>query len=552
MRVTKSIQPDSRLTRLPRRFALVVAMLLLLATGLSLHRAEALVHPVTITINGDFTDWTTVLAGPENTRNDTVGTADPDPQHTQADISRVAATFDATHLSGYVQLDSTSLNQPRNIRAHIDLDGDGRMQATDPVAIITFRGNRGQHRVLRAPYIPQDPAGDLLLGDGNRPPGTIGTPVRVEDASFASSDIVSSQIEFRITWTRLGVPAGSPVNIQLAALPSATNDFDLRITDVDNAPVISLRHFGVTVAPNNTGAVAAGDTVSYTHTVTNTGNGTERFNLTATSSLGWGLQIRDTASGVATSAVFLARGASRSITVLVSSPATAAIGSSDVTTFRARHSTRTTITATATNTTRVIHLGTYRDAGHTVSANLFNRGDTVFTRATGLLPGSQVRLRWLDPAGTQVAQSATITVSADGRASASHVITSTAPSGRWAVALINVVTGVEIERLEFDVDPGVMLSLTIPGALVDFGALTPGVPSPTRSVDLVIQASVPYTLTRVVSGQVSEMGLTISGDASRSMPAGNTTITDTLQATAPWTTDPEIPLEVTISYTLVH
>lgn len=547
----KSIQPDSRFACVTRRFAVVAAMLLLLATGLSLHRAEALVQPVTIVIDGAFTDWATVLAGPVNTRNDTVGAADPDPEHAQADILRVAASFDATHVSGYVQLNSTSANQRRNIRAYIDLDGDGRMQSTDRVAIVSFNPGGGGARRWWASYTPVDPAGDLLRGDGFRPPGTIGTPAQVADTSFTSSNILSSQIELNITWVRLGVSAGSPVNIQFAALPSANNDFDLTNTNVDNAPVLSMRHFGVTVDPNNTDAVIPGDTVTYRHTVTNTGNGPDRFDLTATSSLGWDLQIRDTASGVATSAVFLARGASRSITVLVSSPTTATIGSTDITTFRARSSTRTTITATATNTTRVVQLRTFSDAGLTAPASVFFRGTAVHAGVVGLSPGSQVFFRWLDPSGSQAARSTTLTVGADGRAAASHALATDAPTGLWTVALMNAANGMELVRYEFDVQAGMLLSLTITDALVDFGALDPEQLSNIEHVGLIIEASVPYTLTRTLSGAVSEMGLTISGADSRSFPAGNRVVTDTLQATAPWTTDPEIPLEVTISYTLV-
>lgn len=166
-------------------------------------------------------------------------------------------------------------------------------------------------------------------------------------------------------------------------------------------------------------------------------------------------------------------------------------------------------------------------------------------------PGSQVFFRWLGPGGSQAARSATITVGADGRAAADYTLATDAPVGQWAVALMSAANGLELVRYEFEVQEGTLLSLTITDALVDFGALDPDQLSAIESIVLIIEASLPYTLTRTVSGAVSEMGLTISGGASRSFPAGTRVVTDTLQARPPWTTDPEIPLEVTISYTLV-
>ena len=126
-----------------------------------------------------------------------------------------------------------------------------------------------------------------------------------------------------------------------------------------------------------------------------------------------------------------------------------------------------------------------------------------------------------------------------------------APTGAWTVAVVDESTGNEIVRAGFEVRFVMRLSLTLPTTPVDFGALMPGSSSATRVIDVVIDANVPYTLTRAVSGDVSAMGFAISGDASRSMPPGPRTITDSLWAVPPWTTDPGIPLEVIIRYTLV-
>ena len=531
----------------------LLVALLAAFTSLPANKAAALVHPVTITIDGAFTDWSAVLANTNNTRLDTVEPAEPDPAHAQADISQVSSTFNATHYFGFVRFNSVSANQRRNVRAYLDLDGDGRMQSTDRVAIISYNPAGTGVRRWWAEYTPQDPAGDPLRGDGFRPPGTISTPVEITDASFGASRIDADEraIEFSITWALLGVPSGSPINIQFAALPSATNLFDLSNTSVDSAPVLSMRHFGVTLTPNNSGAVFPGEAVTYTHTVTNTGNGTETFNLTASSSLGWSVVIRDAVSGEATSAIRLARGGSRTINVVISAPGTAPPGAIDVTTVRATHATRPAVTATATNTTRAVRLLLYSDASLTTTATAFDQGATAWAQGSGLQPGSNVRFRWLDPLGATAAQSGSIAVGADGRAASSHALSVDAPSGDWTVAVVDASTGNEIVRTGFEVRFVTRLSLTLPTALVDFGALMPDSPSATEAIDVVIDANIPYTLTRTVSGDVSAMGFAISGDASRSMPAGPRTITDSLWAVPPWTTDPGVPLEVTIRYTLV-
>jgi len=526
--------------------ALLIALLPLFP-DLSASEATALVHPATITIDGAFTDWSAVLANTNNTRPDTVGPNDPDPVDLRADISQVSSTFNATHYFGLVRLANADRRQ-RVFRAYLDLDGDGRMQSTDKVVIISYNTPGTRVELLQLTrYTPINSAGDTLLGDGSLPPGTISTPIATPATSLSASliNVGERAIEFHVTWDQLGVPAGSPINIQFAVLPRGD------ATEADNAPVLSMRHFGVTLTPNNSGGVFPGEAGTYTHTVANTGNGTETFNLTALSSLGWNVVIRDAVSGEATSAIVLTRGGSRTINVVISAPGTAPPGAVDITTVRATHATRPAVTATATNTTRAVRLLLYSDASLNTTATAFDQGATAWAQGSGLQPGATVRLRWLDPLGATAAQSGPIVVDANGRAASSHALSVDAPAGAWTVVLVDESSGSEIVRTGFEVRFLMWLSLTLPTTLVDFGALMPDSPSATEVIDIVIEANVPYTLTRAVSGDVSAMGLAISGDDSRSMPAGSRTITDSLWAVPPWTTDPETPLEVTISYTLV-
>lgn len=727
--------------------------------------AAALTYPATMVIDGAFGDWTGVLADPENVRADATGAADSDNPGAGADITQIASTWDATNLYGYVRI-NTTIKGKLDLRFFIDGDGDGLMgSAADKVALFGYNPKGKLITTGISTYTPAVAGGDPLPGNGASPPGTIG-PV-VYYAGQSGCDLVTNRVELQIPWTALGLVAGSPVNIQYS-LTDMTTTFR-----TDNAPVVSMRYYGVTLVPSLSSAAALGATATYTHTLTNTGNGTETFNLSLVSSLGWTVSVRDGVTGLPVTAVTLARGATRTLIVSAIVPATAtpgvkdvttlratcvarptataavtdstfagpvsvdpdntgsmmpggtmqfshtvtnwstipltldltavsasgwtagvfttggaplasvtlnaganvavlvrvvvpaaaaigstdittvkaaiqtdptvfdtsrdttnvraeltltpnnttlsgegqtvsfqhvitnsspqtrtfalsatstlgwtvrfydtdgvtqitqatvngyggtkvvyarmtvpiavAVGASDVTTVRATH-VPTGLVAMATDTTQVRQLITYGDGSLSSAKTTFWQTESVWALGTLLSGVSQVRFRWLDPSGTLVFQSTPVTVEPDNTAVSSYTLGPNAAPGAWTVVLVNAATGTEVARQTIVVNLLPWVSMTVDAANIDFGTLTPGIPSAIRAVTLQVDSNAGCTVSRSVSGTVAQMGLVVTGPALGATTAGPKNFVDSLQATVPWTTDPSSTLLVTISYTAV-
>ena len=304
--------------------------------------ARALSYPVTITVNADFTDWTGVLADADNIMADPTGASDPDVPESGADLSQVAFTWDATYLYGYTRL-NTQAKVKLDTRIYIDLDADGVMSSTDVVAVIAYNPVGKLTSAGIAPYTPANAAGDPLAGNGNTPPGTVGTVAAVTNMTACA--ITNGRSELRIPWTALGLAPGSAVNMQFA-VREAQKTFT-----IDNVNVVTSRYRGVTLVPSNTGAASIGGTIDYTHTLTNSGNGTDTYSLALSSSLGWPVSVIDPDTGAAITSITLAMAQAKTLLVRVNVPAGAAAGAKDVTTLRATSTAKSTVTAAVTDTT---------------------------------------------------------------------------------------------------------------------------------------------------------------------------------------------------------
>lgn len=100
--------------------------------------------------------------------------------------------------------------------------------------------------------------------------------------------------------------------------------------------------------------------------------------------------------------------------------------------------------------------------------------------------------------------------------------------------------------------PILSLTVTTPGggSTIDFGSVAPEGIYPAQNVGVTVTASAPYTLTRSVTGQTAEIGMSVAGVPVGNHGAGTHNYTDALSIAPPWTTDPG-DYNVEVSYSLV-
>lgn len=277
----------------------------------------------TITLDGVFTDWSPVYDDAANCQYDITG----DAGNTNADLTLVASTWDTTYLYHYFRRAAATGGAAPTLAVFIDLDGDQRMETGDRVLEYRLTGGNSYSGATLYAYVPADAAnGDAM---GGTIPGTWPTQITFGTPPYLGfGEPSGAQFEGRITWTALGVTAGSPIALQFAATQGSTTDY---------TGVVSLKSYGVTVTPDNAAGAAADSTVIYPHTIKNTGNTPSRFDITATSSKGWAVWVRRASDQQTITYADLAPGATLDIEVAVVVPPNAPGGTRDTTTVRARH-----------------------------------------------------------------------------------------------------------------------------------------------------------------------------------------------------------------------
>jgi len=169
----------------------------------------------------------------------------------------------------------------------------------------------------------------------------------------------------------LGMASGSLWAAGTPAGTSITNQATVDYTDVNGNTLQTLSNVvttvvsqvaSVTVAPDRSSSATPGDTIYYAHDVTNNGNGSDTFDLTAVSSNGWSTVIYadNDASGtfsagdtVITDTGSMAANGVQMIIVEVTVPAGTASGTSDTLTVTATSQFNSGVQDSATDTTTI-------------------------------------------------------------------------------------------------------------------------------------------------------------------------------------------------------
>jgi len=249
-----------------------------------------------ITVDGDVSDWTSVLADPDNNVCDgpANGLTDRDApvQSTGRDLTHFAYTWDATNIYLFTERFG-SANNTQSFVYYADIDNDGLMETGEPVIGVTWRGSNRRINVYTFTYVAQAPGGDPVVdgggfGDGYTFPGSFanvpstGNPNRT--GIWGSAD--GLQMEFHVTWAELGLTTGQPFTFHVASSNAALGAASFTAQIDDNlsgcgGTVGSTIIPDVSFTPDRASIGFESQTATAAHTITNLGNNDDFFDLSS-------------------------------------------------------------------------------------------------------------------------------------------------------------------------------------------------------------------------------------------------------------------------------
>ena len=238
-----------------------------------------------ISIDGNMTDWASVLSDLDNSACDAADSTDLDykVQSTGRNLVRISFTYNATNFYMFTQRTGQN-NNTQTFVYYCDADNDGLVEAGEPAIAALWQGNNGTVDMKMYAYQPDDPAGDPLVdadgyADGYSMPGTLSY---LRDLSDGGGDATGTQMEWAVSWADLGVTPGSAMAWHTSSTnvtPDASslpNQIDDNLGGCGGQCAGSNQFGGVAPSP----VAAALDAVTYLyHQIENTGNANDAFDL---------------------------------------------------------------------------------------------------------------------------------------------------------------------------------------------------------------------------------------------------------------------------------
>ena len=250
----------------------------------------------TISVDGNMADWAPVHADLDNNTCDgpSGGLTDRDApvQSTGRDLTHFAFTWDSTNLYLFTERFGSTSNQ-QTFAYYADIDNDQLLETGEPVIGVTWKGSNRTVNVYLFTYVAQAAGGDPMIdsngyGDGYTLPGAFagvpssGNPTR--SGTWGSSD--GKQMEFRVTWAELGLPPNTPFTFHVSSSNSSLGSSGFPAQVDDNLSgcggrLGSTQSAGVEFTPDLTLTGFAAQTAFGAHTLTNTGNANDYYDLTS-------------------------------------------------------------------------------------------------------------------------------------------------------------------------------------------------------------------------------------------------------------------------------
>jgi serine protease AprX len=186
--------------------------------------------------------------------------------------------------------------------------------------------------------------------------GLVLTDVIPTGTTFVTATLPHTLNGNTVEWNAASLAAAGVWNVELVVMvnPDASGTventdyavYSDQVSSVSGAIVSTpIETLGVTLSANETAFAAPGETVTYTHTLTNSGSITDTYTLSSVSGEGWTATVN--------SPVTLGPGENATVTVVLTVPADAVDGTVDTLTVIATSQTRDDVSASVSNTTTV-------------------------------------------------------------------------------------------------------------------------------------------------------------------------------------------------------